>query len=284
MNDKQKIPPYSYGYAKSTYEKLEKYEMSTTIPFIKEDEVLIVRLDGKGLTSRFKDNNELFLSNFHLAMRRILENIKKYCSFVDFAYSFKDEISFLINKDIIQNNKDYANRIEKVLALPKVKDEKENTNRIEKICKFASRLQDQCLRKYGILLRGSIVEGSLYINDDFVYGSGLIKAYELENSEAIYPRIVIDDALKGISYISASSHTVFKEEIWDNHYFINFLNYYHPLINTKDDRKNGLIKIIEQIDKQIKESAASGSRVLQKLFWLKQFIKYLQDNNQCIMV
>ena len=117
MNDKQKIPPYSYGYAKSTYEKLEKYEMSTTIPSIKEDEVLIVRLDGKGLTSRFKDSTELFLSDFHLAMRRILENIKKYCSFVDFAYSFKDEISFLINKEIIQNNKDYANRIEKVLPI-----------------------------------------------------------------------------------------------------------------------------------------------------------------------
>lgn len=117
MNDKQKIPPYSYGYAKSTYKKLEKYEMSTTIPFIKEDEVLIVRLDGKGLTSRFKCDSELFLSDFHLAMRRILENIKKYCSFVDFAYSFKDEISFIINKDFIQNNKDYANRIEKVLPI-----------------------------------------------------------------------------------------------------------------------------------------------------------------------
>lgn len=117
MNDKQKIPPYSYGYAKSTYEKLEKYEMSTTIPFINEDEVLIVRLDGKGLTSRFKCDSELFLSDFHLAMRRILENIKKYCSFVDFAYSFKDEISFIINKDFIQNNNDYANRIEKILPI-----------------------------------------------------------------------------------------------------------------------------------------------------------------------
>lgn len=117
MKDEQKIPPYSYGYAISTYEKLEKYEISTTIPFIKEDEVLIVRLDGKGLTSRFKNNNELFLSDFHLAMRRILENIKKYCSFVVFAYSFKDEISFLINKEIIQNDKDYENRIEKVLPI-----------------------------------------------------------------------------------------------------------------------------------------------------------------------
>ena len=59
----------------------------------------------------------MFLSDFHLAMRRILENIKKYCSFVDFAYSFKDEISFIINKDFIQNNNDYANRIEKILPI-----------------------------------------------------------------------------------------------------------------------------------------------------------------------
>jgi len=117
MNDKPKIPPYSYGYAKSTYEKLEGYEISTTISEIKEEECLIVRLDGQKLTSRFKDDGELFLPDFHLAMRRILENIKKYCPFVQFAYSFKDEISFLLDKDFIQNKKSYANRIEKILPI-----------------------------------------------------------------------------------------------------------------------------------------------------------------------
>ncbi|MDY6367340.1 MAG: tRNA(His) guanylyltransferase Thg1 family protein [Clostridia bacterium] len=117
VNDKQRIPPYSYGYAKATYDNLEQYEITTTIPRIKEDECLIVRLDGKGLTSRFKKNNELFLSDFHLAMKRVLENIKKYCSFVVFAYSFKDEISFLLNKDFIQNDKAYLNRIEKILSI-----------------------------------------------------------------------------------------------------------------------------------------------------------------------
>ena len=90
MNDKQNIPPYSYGYAKNTYEKLERYEISTEIPQIKDDECLIIRLDGRGLTSRFKNNEELFLSDFHLAMKRVLENIKKYFTFVEFAYSFKD--------------------------------------------------------------------------------------------------------------------------------------------------------------------------------------------------
>ena len=64
MSIKSKIPHYSYGYAKSTYEKLEKYELRTTLPLVKEDECLIVRLDGKGLTARFKDNSELFLSDF----------------------------------------------------------------------------------------------------------------------------------------------------------------------------------------------------------------------------
>ena len=117
MNDKPKIPPYSYGYAKSAYEKLEEYEISTTISEIKEGEFLIVRLDGQKLTSRFKDDEELFLPNFHLAMRRILENIKKYCPFVQFAYSFKDEISFLLDKNFIQNKKSYANRIEKILPI-----------------------------------------------------------------------------------------------------------------------------------------------------------------------
>ena len=117
MCDKPMIPPYSYGYAKSTYGKLEKYEISTELPVVKDDECESVRLDGKGLTSRFKDDNELFLSDFHLAMKRVLESIKKYCSFVDFAYSFKDEISLLIDKDFIQNNKHYGNRMEKILPI-----------------------------------------------------------------------------------------------------------------------------------------------------------------------
>lgn len=117
MINKTSIPPYSYGYAKSTYDKLKKYEKTITLLSIKEDECLLVRLDGKGLTSRFKDKGEFFLSDFHLAMKRVLENIKKYCSFVRFAYSFKDEISFIIDKDLIQKNKDYANRIEKILPL-----------------------------------------------------------------------------------------------------------------------------------------------------------------------
>ena len=110
-------PNYSYGYAKSTYDKLEQYEISMQVPPVKPEESLIVRLDGKGLTARFKNHEELFLPDFHLAMKRVMENIKKYCPYVTFAYSFKDEISLLLNKDQIAHSKDFQNRIEKVLPL-----------------------------------------------------------------------------------------------------------------------------------------------------------------------
>ena len=111
------ITNYSYGYAKSTYEKLEQYEVSMQVPHIGSNESIIVRLDGKGLTSRFKSDTELFLPDFHLAMKITMENIKKYFPYVTFAYSFKDEISLLIDKEQIEHNKDFQNRIEKVLPL-----------------------------------------------------------------------------------------------------------------------------------------------------------------------
>ena len=81
-------PNYSYGYAKATYEKLEQYEISMQVPAIKADESIVVRLDGKGLTVRFKSDIELFLPDFHLAMKRVMENIKKYFPYVMEAGSF----------------------------------------------------------------------------------------------------------------------------------------------------------------------------------------------------
>ena len=111
------VPNYSYGYAKSLYEKLEQYEVSMQVPSIKTDESIIVRLDGKGLTARFKSDTDLFLPEFHLAMKITMENIKKYCPYVLFAYSFKDEISLLLDKEQIEKNNDFQNRIEKVLQI-----------------------------------------------------------------------------------------------------------------------------------------------------------------------
>lgn len=41
-----------------------------------------------------------------------------------------------------------------------------------------------------ILLRGGIAKGSLYYEDDIIYGQGLTKAYLLESNLAKYPRVI----------------------------------------------------------------------------------------------
>lgn len=56
-------------------------------------------------------------------------------------------------------------------------------------------IQCQFLSLYGIIIRGAVVNGMVYTGSKFIYGEGLIRAYEIENSIAIYPRIVIDSKL-----------------------------------------------------------------------------------------
>lgn len=43
--------------------------------------------------------------------------------------------------------------------------------------------------------RGGLTVGELFIDDTFVWGTGLLRAYELENKIAVFPRIVIDPLL-----------------------------------------------------------------------------------------
>jgi len=47
----------------------------------------------------------------------------------------------------------------------------------------------------GIIVRGGLIKGPLLVKKNFIYGKGLIDAYNIENSIAKYPRIVFDKNL-----------------------------------------------------------------------------------------
>lgn len=49
----------------------------------------------------------------------------------------------------------------------------------------------------GFPCRGAITTGSLYHHGRFIVGPALVNAYRLEQSVAIYPRIILDDATMG---------------------------------------------------------------------------------------
>lgn len=72
------------------------------------------------------------------------------------------------------------------------------------LVKLLSKIQAKLLSR-GILLRGAVASGNLYVNRPYsvVVGPGLIRAYELERSAA-YPRIIMDRQFIAVYYGSTT--------------------------------------------------------------------------------
>lgn len=79
-----------------------------------------------------------------------------------------------------------------VLAFESTKIEYIDVKLLQILIKYIAELQAQLLLEYGTAIRGSIVRGNIYFDDNYVFGKGLVKAYTYENDVAIFPRIVID--------------------------------------------------------------------------------------------
>lgn len=47
----------------------------------------------------------------------------------------------------------------------------------------------------GVLLRGAVTVGQIYVQDGISFGPGLIRAYELESTVALYPRVIADPVI-----------------------------------------------------------------------------------------
>lgn len=67
-------------------------------------------------------------------------------------------------------------------------------NAMNKIMRMIASITGTLLCQSQILLRGGIAVGKLYHDRQIVFGPALVKAYQLENNIAVYPRVVIDEA------------------------------------------------------------------------------------------
>lgn len=85
-------------------------------------------------------------------------------------------------------------------------------------------------REKPILVRGGIARGNLFCEDDVVFGTGLSRAYTLENNLAIYPRIIftgetLNGALPNSGYTRLANY---RKDYYlmddDELYYIDFLH------------------------------------------------------------
>lgn len=123
----------------------------------------------------------------------------------------------------------------------------------------------------GLLSRGFITQGRLFINDSFIMGAALAKAHEAEKYIVKYPRVVVDPKLMELLPDQIHQYPIppdrfLKKDRADGFYF---LNYYQALIQG-----NGKIwhrELFSATKTIINNLKSYRQETLPKLYWL---IKY----------
>jgi hypothetical protein len=130
-------------------------------------------------------------------------------------------------------------------------------------------------REEPILLRGGITKGTLYYENDIIFGQGLTDAYLLENNHAKYPRIIFTgDTLEAGRQVSKYMFPELDElapaYIKDDDHF-----YFLSCINRTDNMKIDVAKqyfdrLIRLCDYMLNKAVDSSLR--DKYIWLKKQI------------
>lgn len=130
-------------------------------------------------------------------------------------------------------------------------------------------------REDPILLRGGIAKGSLYYEDDIIYGQGLTKAYLLECNLAKYPRVIftgetLEAGQKSTKYMFPAVECWGGDFVKDKDglYFIDYLpDRYH---STLEEMKAYGDRLIHKCEIMLNRLTDASLR--EKYLWLRNQI------------
>jgi nitroreductase len=124
----------------------------------------------------------------------------------------------------------------------------------------------------GVFVRGAVTRGPIHIDEEVVFGPGLVRGYELEQNTAIYPRIVFDELI--VTEERRSGKNANKiEQLYSHHLFqgrdhIWSVNYLRAGDDLRETFK--FLKLhAEILQKNISE--ISEPAVIAKYQWLAAF-------------
>lgn len=145
------------------------------------------------------------------------------------------------------------------------------------LCDAAAELQFR-LSLQGWFARGGVAVGPLHASKQFVIGSGLMEAYELEGKEAVVPRIIVDADVRNaiprfVAYYAYAEDSPQNQSFIldaDGHIFINYL--YAPLAVECDmsalDR--ALLRHREQVTRHL-DAHRNPGRIRAKYLWVAAY-------------
>ncbi|MBL0236644.1 MAG: hypothetical protein IPQ02_08565 [Saprospiraceae bacterium] len=144
----------------------------------------------------------------------------------------------------------------------------------------------------GIFIRGAIAISELYMDENIVVGPGLIEAYELENSLANFPRIILSKSASRlvkthINYYANHNHSPQSNEYLrdtDGFVFLNYLQ--HAIYQSPDGPYEYNESKIYEIIKKHKEVIIShlskykdNYSVFNKYCWVAEYHNYFCKTN-----
>lgn len=165
------------------------------------------------------------------------------------------------------NVKAFSDNIVFSMELPEDAEEIERRARVHNIIEICAYFQIAAFGR-GISIRGGITAGDFFCNDIFVWGKGLLRAYNLENKVAIYPRIVIDaNVLPLLPECDDAGHKHHVLTDFDGITFLDYLSFF--TMPTRNEYIKRSLKDIEIIVRTL----GDDERAIQKIRWIENYLK-----------
>lgn len=142
---------------------------------------------------------------------------------------------------------------------------------------YAGMIQHHFLHhKY--LVRGGISLGDFFVDDVMLWGTALTRAYEIESTIAIYPRIVLDPHLVGqISIVNNQTLQNWLSQDIDSLFYINYLQK-----KIMRDNNNFLPLVIMRLEEaeHLLLDAGENIKVHQKILWHLNYLRSCLENDE----
>ena len=163
------------GIAKG--EEVQEFYKNLETEEKKFDEYIIAYIDFLGIKDKMiKDSSFESLQ----ILKFLLSGTQKTASYISDINAINNYQVKIFSDNIV-----IAQKVDKVKL----------SEQIISIVNLIASIQFHALLQFDFWLRGGITIGELYIHSSVVWGTGLIDAYNIENSLANFPRVILSDKL-----------------------------------------------------------------------------------------
>ena len=142
-------------------------------------------------------------------------------------------------------------------------------------------IQTRIINECNFLLRGAVTVGDAIIREDgkFIIGPAYIQAYQLQENDAVYPRIIVDrSAVTAIAKTKNAIHDYLKEDA-DKEYFVDYIRVYIDREGLKPDDMRIRLKrdaTFDYLKKRYKEHYdKEDHNIAKKYGWTMEYCKGL---------